>query len=102
MFTGDPIVVKEPIYFNMCECGKNLLNRLDTTCEWACMETPRDKYYTELYRNITDYNSHNGALFSNEKIWYAIHRVIVEEEVEYHNVTVDTFSQTPVTPNTPG
>ena len=66
------------------------------------MATPRDKYYTELLRTITDCNDLNGALFSNEKIRDAIHRVIVEEEADLHNVTVDTFSQTPVVPNTQG
>ena len=36
-------VVKEPIYYNLFECDKNLLNRLDTTCKRACMATSRDK-----------------------------------------------------------
>ena len=66
------------------------------------MATPRDKYYTEFYRTITDCNYRNGAPFSNEKIPDEIRRGIVEEEVETHNVTVDTFSQSPVTPNTQG
>ena len=39
---------------------------------------------------------------SNEKIRDAIRRVFVEEEVDAHNVTVDTFSQTHVTSNTQG
>ena len=63
------------------------------------MATPRDKYYTKLYRTIMDCNVSNGAPFSNENIRDAINRVIVEEELEAHNLTVDTFSQTPVTPN---
>ena len=100
MVTDDPIFVKEPIYLNIFVCGKNLLNRIDATCEQACMATSRDKYYTELYRTITDWNDQNGASLYNENILDAICRVIVEEEVEAHNVTVDTFSQTPVTPNT--
>ena len=41
--TDDPIFVKDPIYFNIFESGKNILNRIDTTCEQACMETSRDK-----------------------------------------------------------
>ena len=59
----DPIVVKEPIYFNIFECGKNILNRLDAMCKRACMATPRDKYHTELYRTITYCNDCNGAPF---------------------------------------
>ena len=44
-----------------------------------------------------------------EKIRQAIHKVISEEEADYnnitldsHNVTANTFCQTPVTPNTQG
>ena len=59
---------RETIYFNMFECGKNLLNKLDAMFEQACMATPRDKYYTELFRTITYFNNHNNAPFSNEHI----------------------------------
>ena len=31
--TDDPIVFKESIYFNIFECGNNLLNMLDATCK---------------------------------------------------------------------
>ena len=43
LVTDNP-VVKELSYFNLFECGENILNRLDTTCERECMETSRDKY----------------------------------------------------------
>ena len=73
------------------------------------MATPIYKYYTEFYRNITDCNDRKGAPFSNENIRDAIRRFIVEEEAHDHNepfdtnnITVDTFSQTPVIPNTQG
>ena len=36
-------VAKEPIYYNLFECGKNLLNRLDATCKRACMVTSKNK-----------------------------------------------------------
>ena len=57
-----------------------------------------------LFRTITDCNDRNGAPLSNEKIIDTMHRVIVEEEsdahnitLDVHNVTADTFSQTPNT-----
>ena len=78
MVTFDPIVFKEPIYFNIFKCGKNILNRLDTTFKRVYMATPRDKYYTDFFRTITYFNDRNGAPFSNEKIQYSIHRVVVE------------------------
>ena len=61
------------------------------------MAPQRDKYYTELFRTIIDCTDHNGEQLSNENIQYAIHKVIAEEEADAHNVTVDTFSQTPNT-----
>ena len=97
--TGDPII-KEPMYFENFECGKNLLNKLDATYEQACMITPRDRYSTELFRTITDCNDRNGATFTNENILYAIQSVILEEEADAHKINVHTFSQTTVTPNT--
>ena len=33
----DNSVLKETGYFNRFECGKNLLNKLDATCERACI-----------------------------------------------------------------
>ena len=47
-------VINEPIYFNLFECGKNLLNKLDATCKGACMATSRDKYYKEMFKTLTD------------------------------------------------
>ena len=53
LVTDNP-VIKEPSYFKLFECGKNLLNRLDATCERACMVTSRYKYYTEIFNTLTD------------------------------------------------
>ena len=61
-------VVKEPIYFKIFECGKNILNSLDAACKRACMATSRDKYYTKMYKNLIDYNDRNDATYSNENI----------------------------------
>ena len=63
-------------------------------CKQACILTRRDKYYTEFFRTITYCNECNGAPLSNEKIQYAIHKFITEEEADTHNITVDTFRQT--------
>ena len=43
------------------------------------METSREKYYTETYNTLTDYNGHNNAPLSNEKIKEAMHKVMYEE-----------------------
>ena len=64
----DNKVINKPSYFNLFKCGKNILNRLDTTCEQACTATSRDKYYTEMYKALTDYNDHTNTPLFNQKI----------------------------------
>ena len=76
-------VTKEvPSYFNIFECGRNSLDRLDMTYEQACMATPKDKYYTKLLKNIVADNNHNGVPLSNEKIQQAVSIVMEETEAE--------------------
>ena len=56
------------------------------------METLRDKYRTEMYKTLTDYNDRNNTILSNAKIREAIRKVIEEEStVDSNNVTADTF-----------
>ena len=75
MVTDNP-AVKEQRYFNIFKCGKNILNRIDATCERLCMANYRDKHYTELLRTITDFNNRNDAPLSNGNIKEAINKVI--------------------------
>ena len=49
----------------MFKCGENLLNKLDTTCAQTFVATPKNKYYTKLFRTITDCNDCNGAPLRN-------------------------------------
>ena len=44
------------------------------------MATPRDKYYTKMLETLVDYNEHNNAPLSIEKLRHEISKVIVEEE----------------------
>ena len=43
-----------PSYFNIFECGRNILNILDVTYEQSCMATPRDKYYTKMLETLVE------------------------------------------------
>ena len=102
-------VIKELSYFNIFECGNNILNRLNATYKQSCMATPTDKFYTKIYETLVDYNDRNNAPFSNENILQAICKVRADEEadsrnitLDAHNVTVDNFCQMHVTPNTQG
>ena len=53
-----------------------------------------DKYFTEILMTITDYNECNDTPLFNDKILEAIHKVIAEEELDSHNLTVDNFRHT--------
>ena len=65
--TDNPVINK-PSYLKLFKCGKNILNRLDATCEQACMATSRVRYYTEMFNTITDYNDRSNTPLLNEKI----------------------------------
>ena len=55
----------------------------------------KKKYYTEIFKTLTDYNDRHNALLSNEKTREAIHKVMDEESIsDANNVTADTFSHT--------
>ena len=41
-----------PSYFNIFECVRNILNRLDVTYERACMATQEEEYYTDLLETM--------------------------------------------------
>ena len=65
-------------YFNIFECGGNLLDRLDVTYERVCMATPKYKYYTKLLKTLVDDNNRNVAPLSNEKFQQAV-SIVMEE-----------------------
>ena len=67
------------LYFNLFKCGKNTLNRIDTTCKQACMSTSSDRYYKEIFKTLTDYNDRNNTPIANGDIQEAICKVIKEE-----------------------
>ena len=71
-----------PMYFNVFECGKNLLNRLDVSYERACMATPRDEYYTKMLETLIYHNDRHNAPLSSENLWQAVRIVMVETEEE--------------------
>ena len=85
------------------------MNKLDATLKIVCIATLRDKYHTKMCETLVDYNHCNNAPLSNENLQQAISIVIAEEELDEcnltldaHNMTMDTFCQSPVTTNTQG
>ena len=70
-------------YFNIFECGGNLLDILDVTCEQAFMATPKYKYYEKMLETLVDDKNCNGALLSNDKLRQAVITVMEETEAEF-------------------
>ena len=69
----EPSVTKEvKIYFNIFECGRNILDRLDVTYQRAFMATPQDKYHTKLLDNLVEMSNCNGETLSNENLRQAV------------------------------
>ena len=55
-------------YFNIFECGRNILDRLDVTYDQSFMGTSQDKYYNMLLDTLVKDNNFKGAPFSNCKL----------------------------------
>ena len=74
-------------YFNIFECVRNILDRLDVTYQQAFMATPQNKYYTQLLDNLVKINNRNDETLSNEKLRQAVSDVREETDAEHgHNI----------------
>ena len=51
------VTEKVTSYFNIYECGRNLLEWLDLMYQWAFMATPKDKYYNALLDTLVKDNN---------------------------------------------
>ena len=66
-------MTKEVIcYFNIFQCGMNLLDTLYVMYQQAFMATPQDTYYTNMLENLVKINNQNGEPLSNDNIWQAV------------------------------
>ena len=70
-----------PSYFNIFECGRNILNIFDLTYKRACMATTK-KYYTKMLETLFDCNDCNNEPLYNEKLRQAASKVMAETEEE--------------------
>ena len=44
------------------------------------MATPEEKYYENMFDTLVDYNDHQNATFSNNKLQQVISKVMAETE----------------------
>ena len=89
-----------PSYFNIFECGRNILDRLDVMYEQVCMATPKDKYYEKMLETLVDENNLNSASLYNENLRQVVNKVMEETESEFerniNKITIDTSFQSPI------
>ena len=89
--------------FNVFECGRELLDRLEVSYERACMATPKEEYFTEMLDHLIRHNQCHGTPMSNKKLQEAVIRVMEDEEkYAKHNINkiiMDTLFQSPATIN---
>ena len=69
----EPSVTKEvKRYFNIFECGMNILDRLDVTYQRSFVATTQDKYHTKLLDNLVEMSNRNSETLSNENLRQAV------------------------------
>ena len=70
----EPSVTKEvKSYFNIFECGRNLLYRLDVKYQRAFIATPSEHdYYKDMLKNLIKVNNNEGGPLCNEKLRQAV------------------------------
>ena len=88
------------IYFNIFECGRNLLDILDSTYQKAFMSKPKEKYYHDFLDTLVKENNRKGEPLSNDKIQQAVVKIIEETEAEFerniNKITCDKSFQSPI------
>ena len=96
------MIVKGTSYFNIFECGINLLDQLDVTYQWAFMASPvqevyytspaRERYYDQLTKCVINSNVGSDRTIKNDKLNQAITDLKAEEETG-HESNINNMTQ---------
>ena len=63
------VMEKVTSYFNIFECGRNILDQLDVTYQRAFMATSaQDEYYKEMTKSLIKANIESDGKLCNENI----------------------------------
>ena len=85
------MIEKGTSYFNIFECGRNLLDKLDVTYQWAFMATPvpeglyfpspaRERYYDKLSEILIKAKVGSDGTINNDELNKAITHLESEKE----------------------
>ena len=88
-------------YFNIFECGRNLLDQLDVTYQQAFMTTSaQDEYHREMTKSLIKANIGSDGKICNEKIHrafiYLRSEVDAEHERNINNITSEDVYTSPM------
>ena len=93
------VTQKVTSYFNMFECGRNLLYQLDVTYQQSFMATQEDEYYKKMTQIIIKANNKGGKL-CNENIRQVVVDLRAELNREHkrniNNISCDDLYQSPI------
>ena len=98
----EPLVTqKVTSYFNIFECGRNLLDQLDVTYQQAFMATSaQDEYYREMTKSLIKQNIRSYGEIWNEKIQQAVIDLRAELDLEHerniNNITREDVYTSPM------
>ena len=85
------VIGKRTSYFNIFECGRNLLDQLDVTYQHVFIATPvqegyyqtsleRERYYDQLEKSLFNLNVGSDGTINNDKLNQAITQLKAEKE----------------------
>ena len=97
------VIGKRTSYFNIFECGRNLLDQLDVTYQQAFMASPvkevyyqpspaRDRYYDQLAKSLINSNVGSEGTIKNDKLNQAITDLKSEAEAG-HERNINDITQ---------
>ena len=89
------------IYFNIFNCGRNILDQLDVKYQQLFISTAAENdYYKDMLRNIIKVDNNKGGLLCNEKLRQAViylrAEINIEHERNINNITCDDLYQYPM------
>ena len=97
------VIDKGSSHFNIFECGRNLLDQLDVTYQWAFMASPvqeeyyqpspaRERYYDQLAKSLINSNVGSDGTINNDKLNQAITDLNAEYEAG-HERNINDMTQ---------
>ena len=96
-----PVTQKVTSYFNIFECGRNLLDQLDVMYKQAFMATSaQHEYYKEITKSLIKANIGSDGNICNEKIHRAVidlrAELVLDQKRNINNITCEDVYTSPM------